>query len=78
MRNETKDGGKVEIKGIIKVRIFESESCTVADQDAETIKMQITGQGGFGKWGFLPRNTNKFYEQPQCSLLPPCKPEQLP
>ena len=40
------------IRGIIiKVIMFQSESCAAADQDvnAETIKMQITGLGGFGK-----------------------------
>lgn len=45
--------------GIIKVIMFQSEGCAGADQDvnAETIKMQITGLGGFGKWGVLPRHT---------------------
>lgn len=39
------------IMAIIKVIMFQSESCAVADQDinGETIKMQITGWGGFGK-----------------------------
>lgn len=42
---------KTKKKAIIKVIMFQSESCVVADQDvnAVTIKMQITGLGGFGK-----------------------------
>lgn len=35
----------------IKVIMFQSGCCAAADQDlnAETIKMQITGLGGFGQ-----------------------------
>ena len=42
---------KTKQKDVIKVVMFQSEICVVADQDvnAVTIKMQITGLGGFGK-----------------------------
>lgn len=51
---QQKDKAKEEkrwITGIIKVIMFLSESCAIADEDvnAQTIKMQITGLGGFGK-----------------------------
>lgn len=46
-----KEKKKKAITCTIKVIMFQSERCVAADQDvnAETIKMQITGLGGFGK-----------------------------
>lgn len=53
---ESRDTGARKIRkreeaGTVKVIKFQSDTCAAAEQDvnAETIKMQITGLGCFGK-----------------------------
>lgn len=78
-QNETDEGKERRgLMAVIKVIMFQSERCAAMDHNINggTIKMQITGWGGFGKWGVLPSCHNKFYVQPHCSVLCPCKPSK--